>query len=87
MIRRQIGASEGPIGVGRTVIKLSCRPLFFPKGGMPMEEVRNLNNKRVCDISFDRKVIEIVQKNCLTRITANPDGTLRIENVPITHAA
>ncbi len=52
-----------------------------------MEEVRNLNNKRVCDISFDRKVIEIVQKNCLTRITANPDGTLRIENVPITHAA
>lgn len=52
-----------------------------------MEEVRNLNNKRVCDISFDRKVIEIVQKDCLTRITANPDGTLHIENVPVTHAA
>ncbi len=52
-----------------------------------MEEVRNLNNKRVCDISFDRKVIEIVQKDCLTRITANPDGTLHVENVPVTHVA
>ena len=52
-----------------------------------MDSVRNLNNKRVCDISIDRKVIEIVHKDCLTRITANPDGTLRIENVPITHAA
>jgi hypothetical protein len=51
-----------------------------------MEEIGNLNNKRVCDISFDRKVIEIVQKNCLTRITANPDGTLRVENVPVTDA-
>lgn|GEM_PF-595566 len=48
-----------------------------------IEEVRNLNGKRVCDISQDRRVIEIVQKGCLTRITANPDGTLKIENVPI----
>lgn len=52
-----------------------------------MEEVRNLNGKRVCDISRDRKVIEIVQKDCLTRITANPDGTLNVENVPISKAA
>ena len=48
-----------------------------------MEEVRNLNGKRVCDMSRDRKVIEIVQKGCLTRITANPDGTLKVENVPL----
>ena len=48
-----------------------------------IEEVRNLNGKRVCDISQDRRVIEIVQKGCLTRITANPDGMLKIENVPI----
>ncbi len=48
-----------------------------------MEEVRNLNNKRVCDISKDRKVIEIVIKNCLTRITANPDRTLKVENIPM----
>ena len=52
-----------------------------------MEEVRNLNGKRVCDISRDRKVIEIVQKDCLTRITANLDGTLNVENVPISKAA
>jgi len=48
-----------------------------------MEPVRNLNNKRVCDISRDRKVVEIVQKDCLTRITANKDGTLKIENIPL----
>ena len=52
-----------------------------------MDEVRNLNGKRVCDISRDRKVIEIVRKDCLTRITANPDGTLNIENVPQTKTA
>lgn len=47
-----------------------------------MNEVRNLNNKRVCDLSTDRRVIEIRLKNCLTRITANPDGTLNVEHVP-----
>ena len=52
-----------------------------------MEEVRNLNGKRVCDMSRDRKVIEIVQKGCLTRITANPDGTLKVENGPLPNAA
>lgn len=46
-----------------------------------MKEIRNLNNKRVCDISKDQKVIEIVQQGCLTRITANPDGTLKVENI------
>ena len=52
-----------------------------------MEEIRNLNGKRVCDMSNDRRIIEIVQKGCLTRITANPDGTLRVENLPVTTAA
>lgn len=52
-----------------------------------MEEVRNLNGKRVCDMSRDHKVVEIVQKGCLTRITANPDGTLKVENVPLPNAA
>lgn len=47
-----------------------------------IEEVRNSNGKRVCDISSDRKVVIIVQKGCMTRITANPDGTLCIENLP-----
>lgn len=52
-----------------------------------MEEIRNLNGKRVCGMSRDHKVIEIVQKGCLTRITANLDGTLKVENIPITTAA
>ena len=56
-------------------------PAFLLKGGMSMLEVRNLNGKRVCDISQDGKSIEIVQKDCLTRITANPDGTLNVENI------
>ena len=46
-----------------------------------MEPEKNLNDKRVCDISHDRKVVEIVQKGCLTRITANLDGTLKVENI------
>ena len=52
-----------------------------------MVPVKNLNNKRVCDISQDQTVIEIGQKDCLTRITANPDGTLHIENVRIPQVA
>lgn len=52
-----------------------------------MTEFRNLNNKRVCDVSADGRIAEIVQKDCLTRITANPDGTLRIENFHLNHVA
>ena len=52
-----------------------------------MTEFRNLNNKRVCDISDDGRMAEIIQKDCLTRITANPDGTLRVENFHLTQAA
>ena len=52
-----------------------------------MEEVRNLNGKRVCDVSQDKKIVEIVQKDCITRISANPDGTLKIENFQIPKAA
>lgn len=46
-----------------------------------MVEIRNLNGKRVCDISPDQRVVEIVNKDCLTRITANPDGSLKIEHI------
>ena len=52
-----------------------------------MEPVKNLNDKRGCDISHDRRVVEIVQKGWLTRITANPDGTLKVENVPLPKVA
>jgi len=43
-----------------------------------MSEVKNLNDKRVCDVSNDARTIEIKLKDCITRITANPDGTLNI---------
>ena len=44
----------------------------------PMHEEHNLDQKRVCDVSSDRKIAEIRRKDCTTRITANPDGTLNI---------
>lgn len=43
-----------------------------------MKEVRNLNKKRIGDMSKDNRVFEIHIKDCITRITANPDGTLSI---------
>jgi hypothetical protein len=45
-----------------------------------MEEIRNPNGKRVADKSKDNRVVVIRLKNCDTRITANPDGTLKIEH-------
>lgn len=43
-----------------------------------MKEVINLARKRVCDVSADNRFIEIRKKDCVTIITANPDGTLNI---------
>ena len=44
-----------------------------------MEQINNLRDKRVCDRSLDGKEIIIADKGYITRITANPDGTLKIE--------
>lgn len=52
-----------------------------------MNEVTNLDRKRVCDISTDGKVIEIRKKDCVTRIMANPDGTLNVTQERTTPAA
>ena len=43
-----------------------------------MEQVKNLDDKRVCDKSKDSKVIIIRKKDCITCITANADKTLNI---------
>lgn len=43
-----------------------------------MSGVTNLDHKRVCDVSTDARIIEIRKKDCVTRITANPNGTLKI---------
>ncbi len=52
-----------------------------------MSEVKNLDGKRVCDITPDKKIVEIGKKDCITRITANPDGTLKVEHTRKTTAA
>ena len=41
---------------------------------------RSANGKRVCDISSDRKMIEIEIKGCVTQITVGIDGTFKIES-------
>ena len=43
-----------------------------------MKQELNLDCKRVFDISADYKTIVIRKEDCLTIITANPDGTLSI---------
>lgn len=46
----------------------------------PIDTIRNLAGKRVCDISEDLKTVEIVVKNYVTRITVNKDGKLQVVN-------
>ncbi|WLD76514.1 hypothetical protein QU661_01340 [Mogibacterium neglectum] len=43
-----------------------------------MEQIKNLDDKRVCDKSKDSKVIIIRKKDCIIRIAANADRTLKI---------
>jgi len=43
-----------------------------------MNEVTNLDGKRICDMSADKYVIVIRKKGCVTRIVANSDRTLRV---------
>ena len=48
------------------------------EGSISMTEVRNLNKKRIGDMSSDQRLFEIQIKDCVTRITVNTDGTLNI---------
>lgn len=47
---------------------------------MNPEIIKNLKKHRVCDRSTDGKVVIIKDGDCLTIITAAPDGTLKIEH-------
>ena len=47
-----------------------------------MKEVRNADDKRVCDISDDGKTMVIERKGFKTIVTANSDGTLNIQHEP-----
>ena len=46
-----------------------------------MTPVKNLGEKRVCDVSDDGKIILIERGGHTTMITANADGTLHIVHV------
>jgi len=48
-----------------------------------MSEVVNLDHKRICDLSANARIIVIRRKDCITRITANPNGTLKITHVRV----
>lgn len=44
-------------------------------------QITNLNKKRVCDLSNDKKVVQIRRGDCVTLICANRDGTLHITHI------
>lgn len=44
-------------------------------------QVINLNKKRVCDLSNDKKIAQIRKGDCVTYIHANQDGTLHITHI------
>lgn len=46
-----------------------------------LKEIRNLDEKRVCDISEDRKHIVISKKDCKTIISVAKDGTLQVSHL------
>ena len=42
--------------------------------------MKNLDRKRICDISSDRRIAVIRLKDCITQIKAKADGTLDIQH-------
>lgn len=50
-----------------------------------MTKIMDINHKRVCDISDDRKTVEIRRKDCVTIIRTKPDGTLSVTHERIEH--
>ena len=44
-------------------------------------QIINLNKKRVCDLSNDKRVVQIRRGDCVTLIRANYDGTLHITHI------
>ena len=43
-----------------------------------MLQIKTLGDKRVCNMTEDRKSIIIQKRNCLTIITVNPTGKLTV---------
>ncbi len=45
-----------------------------------MTQVKDMNKKRVCDLSDDRKTVYIRRGDCVTEIRAEKDGTLSVKS-------
>lgn len=43
-----------------------------------MTQVKDLNRKRVCDLSDDRRTVYIRRGDCVTVVRAEKDGTLSV---------
>ena len=52
-----------------------------------MEPYRDLNEKRVFDLSRDRKTLEVICKDCKTMVTIAKDGTLLVRSERIVKPA
>ena len=46
-----------------------------------MMQIKDLNKKRVCDLSDDGKTIYIRRGDCMTIVKANGDGTLSVSHI------
>lgn len=45
-----------------------------------MTQVKDMNKKRVCDLSDDRKTVYIRRGDCVTEIRAEKGGTLSVKS-------
>lgn len=45
-----------------------------------MTQVKDMNKKRICDLSDDRKTVYIRRGDCVTEIRAEKDGTLSVKS-------
>ena len=52
--------------------------IFHERRDLSMTQVKDLNRKRVCDISDDGKSAYIRRGDCITKITADTDGNLKV---------
>jgi hypothetical protein len=49
-----------------------------------MKEVRNLDGKLVCNIDYAARCIEIIRKECVTRILLDTNGNIRVKQGRVT---
>ena len=45
-----------------------------------MEPYRDLNERRIFDISSDRRCLEIICRDCKTTVSVEKDGTLSVRS-------